>query len=87
MDGLLVDSEPLWREAVEALFFTYGKQLSTEQYSGTTGLRTKEFLAYWFRHFNLPEADMAGAETAIVNEVIKLVQQKGKPMPGVSSYF
>lgn len=87
MDGLLVDSEPLWREAVEALFFTYGKQLSTEQYSGTTGLRTKEFLAYWFRHFNLPEADMAGAETAIVNEVIKLVQQKGKPMPGVHHIF
>ena len=87
MDGLLIDSEPLWKEAADALFLTYEKQLTTQQYSSTTGLRTKEFLAYWFRHFNLPEAEIAHAETIVVNEVIKLVQQKGKPMPGVQHIF
>jgi HAD superfamily hydrolase (TIGR01509 family) len=87
MDGLLIDSEPLWKEAAETLFFTYGKQLTGKQYLSTTGLRTKEFLAYWFRYFNLPEADIAGAETAIVHDVIKLVQQKGKPLPGVHHIF
>jgi mannitol-1-/sugar-/sorbitol-6-/2-deoxyglucose-6-phosphatase len=87
MDGLLIDSEPLWKEAAEALFFTYGKQLTTQQYAATTGLRTKEFLAHWFGYFNLPEAAIANAETIIVNDVIKLVQQKGKPMPGVQHIF
>ena len=87
MDGLLIDSEPLWKEAAEGLFFTYGKQLSTAQYLSTTGLRTKEFLAHWFRHFNLPEAEIANAEMVVVNDVIKLVQQKGKPMPGVQHIF
>jgi sugar-phosphatase len=87
MDGLLIDSEPLWKEAAETLFFTYGIQLTTEQYLSTTGLRTKEFLAYWFRHFNLPEAEIAHAEIIVVNDVIKLVQQKGKPMPGVQHIF
>lgn len=87
MDGLLIDSEPLWKEAAETLFVTYGKQLSTEQYLTTTGLRTKEFLAHWFRYFNLPEAEIENAETLIINDVIKLVQQKGKPMPGVQYIF
>jgi mannitol-1-/sugar-/sorbitol-6-/2-deoxyglucose-6-phosphatase len=87
MDGLLIDSEPLWKEAAEALFDTYGKQLTTEQYLSTTGLRTKEFLDHWFRYFNLPAAEIANAETIIINEVIKLVQQKGKPMPGVQYIF
>lgn len=87
MDGLLIDSEPLWKEAAEALFFTYDKQLTTEQYVSTTGLRTKEFLAHWFNHFNLPEAEIANAETIIINEVLNLVQQKGKPMPGVQHIF
>lgn len=87
MDGLLIDSEPLWKEAAEALFFTYGKQLTPQQYSSTTGLRTKEFLAHWFSYFSLPEADIANAETIVVNDVIKLVQQKGKPMPGVHHIF
>ncbi len=87
MDGLLIDSEPLWKEAAEALFSTYGKQLTTEQYLSSTGLRTKEFLAHWFRHFNLPDAEIADAETIVVNDVIKLVQLKGKPMPGVQHIF
>ena len=87
MDGLLIDSEPLWKEAAETLFFTYGKQLTTEQYISTTGLRTKEFLAHWFRHFNLPEAEIANAETIIINDVIKLVEKKGKPLAGVQYIF
>lgn len=87
MDGLLIDSEPLWKEAAETLFYTYGKQLTTEQYISTTGLRTKEFLEHWFRHFNLPEAEIAHAETVVVNDVIKLVKQKGKPMTGMQHIF
>ena len=83
MDGLLIDSEPLWKEAAEALFLTYGKQLTTQQYTITTGLRTKEFLAYWFSYFNLPAAEIDDAERTVVKRVIKLVEQKGKPMPGV----
>jgi sugar-phosphatase len=87
MDGLLVDSEPLWKEAAEALFLTYGKRLTTNEYLSTTGLRTKEFLLHWFSYFNLPEAEIEAAEKKIVDEVAKLVQQNGKPMPGVAHIF
>ena len=83
MDGLLIDSEPLWKEAADELFLNYGKQLTDQQYAITTGMRTKEFLQYWFRHFNLPDAEIAAAEKKIVTNVINLVQQKGQPMPGV----
>lgn len=84
MDGLLIDSEPLWKLAADELLLNYGKQLTTQQYAVTTGLRTKEFLGYWFRHFNLPEEELNEAEKKIVDLVIELVKQKGKPMPGVS---
>ncbi len=87
MDGLLIDSEPLWKEAAEALFLTYGMQLTTQQYNGTTGLRTKEFLLHWFSYFNLPDAEIEDAEKKIVDRVIELVSQKGKPMHGVQHIF
>jgi mannitol-1-/sugar-/sorbitol-6-/2-deoxyglucose-6-phosphatase len=87
MDGLLVDSEPLWKEAAETLFLTYGVQLTPQQYAGTTGLRTKEFLQHWFSYFNLPEAEIEDAEKRIVDRVIELVRKKGKPMPGVQHIF
>ncbi|MFZ1784573.1 MAG: hexitol phosphatase HxpB [Ferruginibacter sp.] len=87
MDGLLIDSEPLWKEAADRLLSVYGKQLTPQQYARTTGLRTKEFLSYWFRHFNLPESGLAVSEKQIVADVINLVKQKGRPMPGVDHIF
>jgi sugar-phosphatase len=87
MDGLLIDSEPLWKEAAETLFLTYGKQLTTQQYISTTGLRTKEFLAHWFSYFNLPLTDIDGAEKKVVEDVVKLVAKKGDAMPGVAHIF
>lgn len=87
MDGLLIDSEPLWKEAADELFAGYGFHLSLQQYEKTTGLRTKEFLAYWFSKFKLPGDDINKAESIIVNRVIDLVKQKGRPMPGVQYIF
>lgn len=87
MDGLLIDSEPLWKEAADSLLYTYGKKLTEKQYSITTGLRTKEFLEYWFGHFELPMQELRNAEIKIVADVIELVRQKGKPMPGMPHIF
>ena len=87
MDGLLIDSEPLWKEAADQLFSEYGILLTPEQYAITTGLRTKEFLQFWFTHFNIAPDKASNAEKKIVDCVIELVIQKGKPMPGVSYIF
>ena len=51
MDGLLIDSEPLWFEAATEIMQSYGIVLSQEEYNTSTGLRTKEFLHYWFNYF------------------------------------
>jgi len=87
MDGLLIDSEPLWKEAADELLSTYGFQLNKQQYALTTGLRTKEFLEFWFTLFNIPLSEINTAEDRIVNEVIQLVKRKGKVMSGVSYIF
>lgn len=87
MDGLLIDSEPLWKEAADELFKSYGFKLTSKQYAITTGLRTKEFLTAWFNHFNISPDKIAEAEKLIVNRVIELVKQKGRPLPGVPYIF
>lgn len=87
MDGLLIDSEPLWKEAAEELFATYGIALSDKQYAKTTGLRTWEFLDFWFSYFKLPAVQIDDAEKVVVGRVTELVKQKGEPMPGVSYIF
>lgn len=83
MDGLLVDSEPLWEKATDEVFKRYGVSLSNEQYVTTTGLRTREFVQWWFRHFNIGDEELARAEKSIIDIVIDKVEQQGKMMPGV----
>ena len=40
MDGLLIDSEPLWYEAAQESLTKFGIIIGEEQYVETTGLRT-----------------------------------------------
>lgn len=87
MDGLLIDSEPLWNEAAAEVFKMYGVSLSEEQYHSTTGLRTKEFVQWWFQQFNLGDAEHARAERLIFEKVIEKIELKGKVMPGVQYIF
>lgn len=87
MDGLLIDSEPLWKIAADELFEEYQIQLSAQQYAITTGLRTKEFLDYWFTFFQIPKENFLSAVGKIEERVIELVIEKGKPMAGVEYIF
>lgn len=83
MDGLLIDSEPLWNNAATKVFEQYGIKLSNEQYNTTTGLRTKEFVHWWFKQYNIGDAELANAEKNIIQLVIENVQKQPTIMPGV----
>jgi len=87
MDGLLIDSEPLWNEAATQVFRRYDINLTPLQYATTTGLRTKEFIQVWFGYFKIPIVDICVIENEIIDKVIELVLQKGKPMPGLAHIF
>jgi len=87
IDGLLIDSEPLWNEAAAETFRDYGVTLTEAQYHTTTGLRTKEFLQWWFAHFHIADTELAAAEKKIIQLVLKKIEQKGTILPGVSYIF
>ena len=83
MDGLLIDSEPLWEEAGSETLREFGKELTVEQYHSSTGLRTEEWIAYWFHYFNIPMEHAAEATATIIQKAIEKIAAKGEPMPGV----
>lgn len=87
MDGLLIDSEPYWEEAGKETMAEYGVTLENEQYHITTGLRTKEWVQYWFAYFDIDMKDVEKAEITIVEKAIEKIRLNGKPMPGVNYIF
>jgi mannitol-1-/sugar-/sorbitol-6-/2-deoxyglucose-6-phosphatase len=87
MDGLLVDSEPLWAEAADEVFKLYGVSLTHEQYVATTGLRTREFVQWWFRYFKIDDDELSCAEKRIIEIILDKVKNKARIMPGVDHIF
>jgi sugar-phosphatase len=87
MDGLLIDSEPLWQEATNEIFAIKGLHINQHQYETTIGLRTSEFLQHWFNHFKLDNSLLTSWEEMIVEAVIDKVKTKGVIMNGVDYIF
>ena len=87
IDGLLVDSEPLWNHAAAEVFKQYGVNLTEEQYNSTTGLRTKEFVQWWFNYFNIGDTELKVVEKKIVDLVLQKIESTGNIMPGVPYIF
>ncbi|MDF2178691.1 hexitol phosphatase HxpB [Aliiglaciecola sp. CAU 1673] len=82
MDGLLIDSEPLWRQAEQELFRTLGVHLDEQMCRQTTGLSTEEVVSYWYQRYPWENANIKSLARALEERVIELVIEKGQAMPG-----
>jgi mannitol-1-/sugar-/sorbitol-6-/2-deoxyglucose-6-phosphatase len=85
MDGLLIDSEPLWQEAGSETLAEFGKELTPEQYHTSTGLRTEEWIQHWFHFFGISMEAAPVAIDSIVSKAIEKIDATGMVFPGVDS--
>jgi sugar-phosphatase len=83
MDGLLIDSEPLWYEAAKEVLLDLGHEMDEDAYATTIGLRTSEFIEHWFRAYGIGMEHAAASEKEITERVIRKVRENGTLMPGV----
>lgn len=82
MDGLLIDSEPLWREAEIEVFASIGVPLNEELAHTTTGLRTDEVVEHWYSLYPWEGHPHKEIESRIVCRVIELIRERGTAKPG-----
>lgn len=87
IDGLLINSEPLWNKAATEIFRQYGIQLNQQQYATTTGLRSKEFVAFWLHQFNVPQSQNEIAEKKVIDLALSLIDKEATLMPGAENVF
>jgi sugar-phosphatase len=84
MDGLLIDSEPLWQEAGIETLSGFGIRLTLEQYHTSTGLRTAEWVAHWFRQYAVSQDHAPEAIDTIIRKAIEKIAADGLAMPGAT---
>jgi HAD superfamily hydrolase (TIGR01509 family) len=83
MDGLLVDSEPLWRIAEIEMLSAVGVPITHDDAVQTTGLRTDEVVELWYARYPWPDPPKKAIEARIITRLIALVRERGRLMPGV----
>ena len=84
MDGLLIDSEPLWTQAELDIFGTLGLDLSDRhKLPDTLGLRIDLVVRMWYQA--MPWQGVSQEEVAgrIIERAIELVREKRPLLPGV----
>lgn len=84
MDGLLIDSEPLWQDAEIAVFGELGVPLTRSMCRETMGVRIDHVVRHWHERFPWDGPSFDEVESRIVALVGELMQQRGMPMPGVN---
>lgn len=83
MDGLLIDSEPLWWQAGVEVLRTVGVDLDDSRSNETMGLRTDAALEHWFGLFPWTGKSFQEIEQEVNARVIQLIGEHAEPLPGV----
>jgi sugar-phosphatase len=83
MDGVIIDSEPLWKIAMEEVFSGLGSRLKKEDFQKTVGLRIDEVIHYWNIKEQWGIPDESEVEEAIIIKMERLIAAKPAALEGV----
>ncbi len=82
LDGLLVDSEPLWHRAEIEIFGRYGVQLTTDLCRTTKGRFVGEVAQHWFDRFGWAGPSPGDVADEIVDRMADLLRSEVALKPG-----
>jgi mannitol-1-/sugar-/sorbitol-6-/2-deoxyglucose-6-phosphatase len=82
LDGLLIDSEPFWRQAEIEVFASVGLVLTEVDVRQTMGLRIDDAVHHWWVRHPWEGRSPAEVERAVTARVAELITAGGTPMPG-----
>lgn len=82
MDGTLIDSEPLWREAQVEIYNLHGLPVQTDMLEETRGMRIDEIVEYWMKKFE-KSLDVEKVSKQVNEKALSLILEKATLLPGV----
>jgi len=83
MDGLIIDSEPLWRKSEMEVFKSIGYHFTEDMCIQTMGMRIDEVVQYWHNIFEWREPSIDEVVDKIQKKLIENVKLHGKALDGV----
>lgn len=82
MDGVLIDTEPVWRQVEHDVLARVGVELTDEQLRETWGMRLEEVVDHWYRERTWNGIRPRAVRRAILHGMVSHVRDHGAPLPG-----
>ena len=83
MDGVLLDSEPYWRQAQLAVLQPLGVPITEADAIATTGIRIDVIVADYFKRYPWQGPDCQQVTQSILDRLMELVAEHKPILPGV----
>ncbi len=82
MDGVLIDTEPVWRQVERDVFARVGVALTDDQLRDTWGMRIEEVVEHWYQQRPWNGIRPQAVQREIIREMVEYVRRDGVPMVG-----
>jgi mannitol-1-/sugar-/sorbitol-6-/2-deoxyglucose-6-phosphatase len=82
-DGIIVNSEPLWQRAEQALFAKEGLNLTQEDVVNTKGLASVDVVHKWLRQLPETKKSALALNEELNNNVLELLRSEGELKTGI----
>jgi len=83
MDGVIIDSEKLWKQAENEIFTSLGVKVTEEFSKLTKSMTTYEVTKFWYDKYPWQDMELNEAEQMVISRVIKLIKTEECYISGV----
>ncbi len=83
MDGVLIDSEPFWRQVEIKVFATVGLTLTEKDCRETTGYRFDEVVNHWWHKQPWQGKTQQQIHDEVIEEMVNAITHHAEPIAGV----
>lgn len=87
MDGVIIDSECLWKKAEREVFTSLGVNVTDEHSEITKSMTTFEVTQFWFDKFPWQDKGLDVVEQMVIYRVIELIENEDCKINGVKEFI
>jgi len=83
MDGVIINSEPLWSKAENIMFSKLGVNLTDDLRNLTKSMTTTEATKFWYEKYPWENLNLEDVENEVINYVCILIEEEALEIKGV----